>query len=235
MLRESQKLTIEVAVRRARENGTETEEIHKLAAGMNLKEEAVRAYANEVLGPAGAGSQKADAPIPESQPEKTGKGREEWPEEQIQNLIKLHSQGMGPSAIAKAMGCEAKRIQSKLYNLKKSGRLAPSLPEERPYVSPVQPEPEEKAALQVNGMTVRSEAEVPVVLPEIIPDLLVEERTAPAPVRIASEIMKLARNFESSGAAIGRIQINEVSGWGCVSFDMPEGLYRVSIHRRKRK
>lgn len=236
MLRESQKLTIEVAVRRARENGTEAEEIRKLAAGMNLKEDAVRAYANDVLGPAGTVSQKADAPIPESRPAKTGKGREEWPEEQIQNLIKLHSQGMGPSAIAKAFGCEAKRIQSKLYNLKKSGRIIQNPANPEPPVQENQTDPktetETEPLLKVEGILLQMEQSP---LPEIISNPETEIKTNPAPIRIASEIMNLAGSFESRGAAVGKIQINEVAGWGCFAFDSPDGHYRVSVHRRKHK
>lgn len=52
MLSDSQKLTVKVAVRRARERGTEAEEIRKLAAGMKVEEKEIRACAEQVLGAA---------------------------------------------------------------------------------------------------------------------------------------------------------------------------------------
>jgi hypothetical protein len=142
MLNDSQQLTVRVAIRRARENGTEAEEIKKLAAGMHVSEAEIRACTDSALGTAPA------------------KRRVVWTSEMVERLTVLHDQGMGPAAIAKQMGMKPSQVQFKLSNLKlktqasedpaPAAALAPPAGEPLPADQPEEPaDPAEPTAVQV--------------------------------------------------------------------------------------
>ena len=124
MLSDSQKLTIKVAIQRAREHGTEAAEIKKLSAGMGVGEDEIRVYADQVLGAAVTAPIKQgprNLPAPAAKPKgEVRKGRREWSAEEIQQLQQLHGEGKGPKEIAKVLGCDIRRVQSKLHNMKKA-------------------------------------------------------------------------------------------------------------------
>ena len=124
MLSDSQKLTIKVAVQRAREHGTEAAEVKKLSDGMGVGEDEIRVYADQVLGtavPAPIKQGLRNLPASAAKPQgEARKGRREWSAEEIQQLQQLHGEGKGPKEIAKALGCDIRRVQSKLHNMKKA-------------------------------------------------------------------------------------------------------------------
>ena len=132
MLNESQKLTVKVAVRRAREIGSEDAEIKKLAAGMNVSEDEIRSYADQTLGVASASQAGRESPaepgrttptldqtIAAAQRFAKHRGRREWTTKEVQQLEQLRGEGKGPAEIAKVLGCDVRRVQSKLHNIKK--------------------------------------------------------------------------------------------------------------------
>lgn len=139
MLTDSQKLTIKVAVRRARENGTEGEEIKKLSAGMGITEAEIRAEADKALGasssPQGASDAQPDAqehkaPATFKMPEQR-KGRILWTDRMVQQLTDLRNSGKGIAEIARTMGLDFRQVQNKLSRmpLSDSDTVAPpSLP-----------------------------------------------------------------------------------------------------------
>lgn len=139
MLSESQKLTIKVAVRRARENGTEAEEIKKLSAGMGIPEAEIRAEADKALGasssPQGASdaqpnAQEHKAPATTQGP-KQRRGRILWTDRMTQQLTDLRDSGKGIAEIARTMGLDFRQVQNKLSRmpLSDSDTVAPpSLP-----------------------------------------------------------------------------------------------------------
>lgn len=139
MLNDSQQLTVRVAIRRARENGTEAEEIKKLAAGMHVSEAEIRACTDSALGTAPA------------------KRRVVWTSEMVERLTALHDQGMGPAAIAKQMGMKPSQVQFKLSSLKlktqasedPASAVAPAPPAGEPLPADQSEEPAELDAVQV--------------------------------------------------------------------------------------
>ena len=142
MLNESQKLTIKVAVKRARENGTESEEIKKLSAGMGVPESEIRAEADKVLGvssfPQSASNAQPDAAkhqAPATPPElpKQHRNRIFWTDRMMQQLTDLRNSGKGIAEIAKTMGLDSQQVQSKLSRM--------PLSENSTAVSPKSPVP----------------------------------------------------------------------------------------------
>jgi hypothetical protein len=125
MLSESQKLTIKVAVKRARENGTEDEEIKKLSGGMGIPESEIRAEADKALGASsfsqGASAAKPDAPEHKApvtpQEPKQRRGRVLWTDRMMQQLTDLRNSGKGITEISRIMGLDSRQVQNKLSRM----------------------------------------------------------------------------------------------------------------------
>lgn len=128
--------------------------IHQLSRDFGISEDEVRSIAN--------GDEVKPAPAAESKL-KRGGNRNDWTAEQLRKLMEMHNEGKGAAAIAKALGCDVKRVSMKLYNLKKSEVLRKPSPVKSPEIVPpsapeedAKPEPESKEAVSVPPLAVPS-------------------------------------------------------------------------------
>lgn len=138
MLNDSQKLTIKVAVRRARENGAEATEIKKLAAGMEVGEDEIRAYADQVLGvsvePPVTPEAPPSAPVVKLPKKPAGKYRRTrlvWTNEMLHQLQVLRDSGESICRIAEMMGIDVDQVKNKLRQMpvvSRKTQKAPSAP-----------------------------------------------------------------------------------------------------------
>ncbi len=207
MLSDSQKLTIKVAIRRARENGTETEEIRKLSAGMSISEEEIRAEVVKVLG-----APQSSAPAPASQPQLEKSSTPQiglrtakiWTDQVIAQLTLLRNEGKGAAEIAKVLGMNRTQVSNQLYRMSKSVKSAKTSNPACPGDEAVSP----KAA-----------------------DAVVNLRP---PYDPQAEIMNYARRLrEDCGARILLIQINPAAGWATVDFGIDQKQFMVSFAEKR--
>lgn len=107
MLLDYQKKVIIQAIARAKEKGTEKEEISKLARGMKVSEAEILRVLDE--------KKPADHnPIREVSRDRT---RIVWTPEMLKTLAELRDSGKGITEIAKEMNLEFKQVQNKLQRL----------------------------------------------------------------------------------------------------------------------
>lgn len=147
-----QRDTIRLAYSAAEKSGNDTvlqNRVQQLSQDFGISEDEVHSVASS-----SAGAPKKLA-VPVTGKARSRHSRDDWAPEQIRQLMVMHNQGKGPTAIAGALGCEIKRVQAKLYNLKKKGILRePDVEEAVPKApAPVEnsttPEPESKEPTQV--------------------------------------------------------------------------------------
>lgn len=240
MLNDSQQLTVRVAIRRARENGTEAEEIKKLATGMHISEAEIRACTDSALGTAPA------------------KRRVVWTSEMVERLTVLHDQGMGPAAIAKKMGMKPSQVQFKLSSLKLKTQepknpepaVAPAPLAGEPLPANPPEEPAEPKGHAAGSIVQKSETE-----PELVPDPAedssavpassepdpeydaVREKLAapePAGIDLAREQLDLIDHFKlAHNAQIRLIQASPLDGWTSCNFEAYGVQYTFSLRKRK--
>lgn len=250
MLSDSQKLTIKVAVRRAREHGAEAEEVRKLSAGMNVGEAEIRAYAEQALGAPVKASVAPAATAPAAEASNSRRGRTVWTPEQITRLMELHSQGKGPAAIARTLGCDAKRIQAKLHGLRKSGVLtAPTItPPRAPSVSvPFAEETETQKVPEAQAQPVGeppagnapdspNRAAEPAESPEYSALRAKLAEPEPSGINLAKELLNLMDHFELAyNAKPVLLQASPSAGWAACSFDAAGRRYSVSLRKKRRE
>lgn len=232
MLNDSQQLTVRVAVRRARENGTEAEEIKKLAAGMHISEAEVRACVDSALGTAPA------------------KRRVAWTQTMVERLTVLRDQGMGPAAIAKQMGMKPSQVQFKLSSLKlktqasedpapavapatPAGEPLPADPPEEPVAPAVNPlrEPEPVSDLPKEPTKPAEKAPAPDEYDAVREKLATPE---PAGIDLAREQLDLIDHFKlAHNAQIRLIQASPLDGWTSCNFEAYGVQYTFSLRKRK--
>jgi hypothetical protein len=107
MLLDYQKKVIAQAIARAKEKGTEKEEITKLARGMKVSEA-------EILRALDEKKPATDNPVHEVSKDRT---RIVWTPQMLQKLTALRDSGKGITEIAKEMNLEFKQVQNKLQRL----------------------------------------------------------------------------------------------------------------------
>lgn len=121
MLLDYQKKVIVQAIARAKEKGTEKEEITKLARGMKVSEVEILRVLDEKK-PA------TDSPVHEVSKDRI---RIVWTPQMLQKLMALRDSGKGITEIAKEMNLEFKQVQNKLQRLPVvSQTTAESVPKE---------------------------------------------------------------------------------------------------------
>lgn len=152
-----QRDTIRLAYSAAEKSGNDTilqNRIQQLSRDFGISEEEVRSIAKD------SASVK---PTPEHSKSRRGSSPDDWAPDQIRQLMQMHNEGKGPSAIAKALGCEVKRVSAKLYNLKKKGILREPDGAEPAPTSSEAPAPEENA----ETTEPESKESTPVAIPAI--------------------------------------------------------------------
>ncbi len=243
MLTDSQKLTIKVAVRRARGNGTEAEEIRKLASGMGVGEGEIRAYAEQALGPAPvsrAGLENPpSAPAGEAAKKPAGKRRGKrlvWTDEMVRRMLELSAQGMGPVAIADEMGLKVRQVKMKLYNHRKRSVSSPTAREAAvseaaaPVRPAAEPSPADLPAQDPGpkqGLNGRSEYDVlraKLAEPEV------------PGINLAKELLDLMDHFELAyNAKPVLLQAAPSAEWAARSFDADGRRYFVNLRAKRRE
>lgn len=234
MLSDQEKLTIKVALTRARREGREAEEFRKLARGFNRSEKEVRAYWNEINGDATAPSQKEPA------------GRLIWTTKQLGQLHSLRAEGKGPAEIARIMGLKTHQVQSKLHSEKKSCSVAkPSTPAEAEpapvgYDPPVAPPgPPAEPESETGEPKSPSVSEQPSVISDDDPDSFSFAAAAIAkrPFLFAIELTNLMRSLEYSHPPVemGAMSANQSEGWAECHFTAAGEEIFISLCREERK
>lgn len=223
--------------------------IHQLSRDFGISEDEVRSIAN--------GDEVKPAPAAESK-SKRGGTRNDWTAEQLRKLMEMHNEGKGAAAIAKALGCDVKRVSMKLYNLKKSEVLRkPSTVKQSQIVPPSAPAEKPSAPESEKPGVSPSDEEIPAPPAEDrgndFPEDLAEEdgeytdseyETAltklaepePKGIKLLTEITELTDHLECAySAKIGLLQANPAAGWASCSFEAFGRQYSVSLRERRNK
>ena len=253
MLNSMQRDIIRTGYNAAKKTGDEAalqQRVQKLAKDFHVSEDDIR---NVVAG-VPAGTSSSFPPIVAAQEIAKHRGRREWTSEEIRQMEQLRGEGKGPMEISKALGCDVRRVQSKLHNMKKGETQAQPAGK-----APGTPEPAGTTA----APALESEKEIPAPKPSvaeptpagpqeaspIAPSEISEEVPAPgeysalraklaepeAPgINLMRELLDLMDRFELAySARIGTIQARPAAGWAACSFEVGNRQYTVSLRRRE--
>ena len=251
MLNSMQRDIIRTGYNAAKKTGDEAalqQRVQKLAKDFHVSEDDIR---NVVAG-VPAGTSSSFPPIVAAQEIAKHRGRREWTSEEIRQMEQLRGEGKGPVEISKALGCDVRRVQSKLHNMKKTetqaqpAGKAPGTPEPAdpsPAQVPVKEEPVPQrpapdpapAGPQEASPIAPSEISEEVPAPGEYSALRAKLAEPEAPgINLMRELLDLMDRFELAySARIGTIQARPAAGWAACSFEVGNRQYTVSLRRRE--
>lgn len=245
MLSDQEKLTIKVALARARREGREAEELRKLARGFNRSEKEVRAYWDEINGGVPAPAKKEPA------------SRLVWTTKQLEQLHSLRAEGKGPAEIARVMGLKAHQVQSRLHSEKKSqlSKSAAPVKDDPPTAPPGPPPKPEPAASEPESPDIPESPNPPASLSDAVrsfgelarkifspnseeteePDS--DTETFPvsenSPFILPKEIQRLMGHLEDTvpGFRMGMLQATQ--DWAVCNFSVGREEYALRLKRKE--